>query len=517
MIRFILFNPVLIRELLMGLRSTKLRWFLAVYGLVPFVAIAWVWPSGARFYGGEHAATVWAFFLIAQFFMVPILAPILGAYTVSEEFENRTIEGVWLTLIPPWVTIFSKILSLILMGLIIQTASLPALSLVFYLGGVEPAAVIRGFAAVFLLTLFAMSLAAFFSAYTRRGHLALAMTYLSFPILMGITAMFSFAFSLRTGVWGVLSLLNPVILAEFMLNPSPFLAIIDTSGWLMRAAIGAGMWMLLFGYCTMVVARRPIGETVRKNVKPIDDPERLRQRRYSWPFYIVDPMRRIPPFEDGRNLVAQTEPWVHPFHRSAWSYRFMYPMWFFGILLFFPLFGMGDFAFVWYIQLAIAGLCVVCVNAVSITMDRQTMMLAGLRATLLRPGEYLAGKWLACWKMRRPIILSAIVPMAIGWLLGNLPGVNGPLAIAGWMVSLELIGLFTFAISVFCSKSGSAMALSTLGMMVFLYIHGVAVFSMQTFLLMCFLALIAAVVAAGILIWGTRRMWREEIGPARTL
>src|ERR1041385_5387689 len=91
-----LWNPVLRRELLSGLRSPRARWVLLLYLVVPFVVIAFAWPTNDVYYGGSRVAVqIWYTFLIGQIFLVMLLTPVFAAYSVSNEFEQKTAEFLW--------------------------------------------------------------------------------------------------------------------------------------------------------------------------------------------------------------------------------------------------------------------------------------------------------------------------------------------------------------------------------------------------------------------------------------
>src|ERR1043166_507404 len=133
-----IWNPVLRRELLTGLRSPRLRWILLFYPLGPFAAVASSWPTGASFYGGgDLAIRVWRNFLTTQAVLIILLTPVFAAYTVSSEFEQNTAEFLWTTLVPPGVILLSKLAAVFVLTVALLIASLPALSLIFFLGGVD--------------------------------------------------------------------------------------------------------------------------------------------------------------------------------------------------------------------------------------------------------------------------------------------------------------------------------------------------------------------------------------------
>ena len=89
-----------------------------------------------------------------------------------------------------------------------------------------------------------------------------------------------------------------------------FLANLVVVDWL--DAVAAVVLLLLattlgFLLLACAAARRPIGERGKPSVKPLDDPAALK-RRVRWPYYLVDPLKRLAPVPDGSNALAIQEP-----------------------------------------------------------------------------------------------------------------------------------------------------------------------------------------------------------------
>src|ERR1051325_8609666 len=250
-----LWNPVLIRELLSGFRSPRLQWILLLHLLIPFLVIVAAWPTAAPYYGGSALAVhVWERFFFSQLWLVVLLTPIFAAYVISSEFEQRTAEFLWTTLLPPRSIVWGKLLAVVFLSVSLLIASLPALSLIFFLGGVDVNQLIRGYSFLVAIAVCATAIAVFFSATFRRGHFSLLCTY---ALLAGylLVSLESFHAAAST---------IPVILLLF----------------------GSA---LVFGLLACFAGSRSIGEQAKPNVKPLDDPAALKKRREHWPYYLVDP------------------------------------------------------------------------------------------------------------------------------------------------------------------------------------------------------------------------------------
>ena len=506
-------NPVCRRELLGGLRSAKLRWLMFIYMVAPYLAIVKAWPATYAFYGGSaHTESTWMAYVISQLLMGWLVVPIFAAYSVSDEFENRTAEALWHSMIGPGNIILGKMAAIVLICGLLQLASLPALSLIFHLGGVDVQDMMRWLAGLFLFTLLCIAVATCLSSLTRRGHLALVVAYLALPLLVLITLEVTRTFLLPSGT----QILLPSMAGRWLVVGTPTATLSEI---FLKFSLLLVPWIILFAMLAVVFARRPLTERSRNDAKPIDDPVRLRKRRSSWPYYLLDPLKRPPAIRDDENVVAAVETRVHPLYRSGWKYRALYAI---------PLVALCSFGrpvhwspgdFLWYGNLMVAGIWIALVHAIAMTMDRQLGTFDALRVTPVTPHEYLRGKWLVSMKLRAVFTLVAAVAMAASMASEQDRLAHVPAAALAWWLALETIALMALAISTFCSSTRQAAVWSiglTLLPICSLITLRVSICNPDQDLsgLVSWFAL-AAAVFFGLGVVGVRLMWqREERGQA---
>jgi ABC-type transport system involved in multi-copper enzyme maturation permease subunit len=117
-------------------------------------------------------------FMILQFAVVLVLAPVYAASCITEEKERKTLEHLLATDLSDREIIFSKLLARVAnLGLIVG-AGLPILSAVQILGGIDPGLVLAGFAvtAITMVSLTSLSLLA--SVCAKKSRDAILVTYL---------------------------------------------------------------------------------------------------------------------------------------------------------------------------------------------------------------------------------------------------------------------------------------------------------------------------------------------------
>jgi ABC-type transport system involved in multi-copper enzyme maturation permease subunit len=130
-------------------------------------------------------------FMAVQFVTAVVLTPALTGGALAEEKERRTLEFLFTTDLHSHEIVLGKLLSrLAFLGLLILTG-LPVLSLLEFLGGVDPNLVLAGFAATAMTMVSLASVSLLNSAYARKSLTAIILTYIqmvAYLVLSGIVA-----------------------------------------------------------------------------------------------------------------------------------------------------------------------------------------------------------------------------------------------------------------------------------------------------------------------------------------
>lgn len=174
-------NPVLSRELLVNLRSSRSFYLQAAYvsflGLMVYLA----WPSGE---GGISqvssgaAKRLFDLFFLGQFFLVAMVAPTFAAGTITGEKERKTYEMLLASPLEPMTILVGKLLSSLTYLVLLILSSLPLMILCFLLGGILLSEIARAYLTLILAagTFGLISVAC--SSYFRRTSSALVVSYL---------------------------------------------------------------------------------------------------------------------------------------------------------------------------------------------------------------------------------------------------------------------------------------------------------------------------------------------------
>ena len=174
-------NPVLQRELLVNLRTTRAFVLLFAYnallGLVVFLA----WPQETQLdltRNPEQSRRLIDMFFLGQFILASMMAPSFTAGSITGEKERKTYEMLLSNPLKPSAILLGKLLASMAHLAILIFASLPIVMLCLPLGGMSPYEVMAAYLALILsvVTFGMISLAC--SSYFQRTAAALMVSYL---------------------------------------------------------------------------------------------------------------------------------------------------------------------------------------------------------------------------------------------------------------------------------------------------------------------------------------------------
>lgn len=222
---FRVLSPVLVYDLV---RAARRRRHFVVRGLYVTCLLAVLgWMLLINPYGGINIpvtrmpAFVQNLFLalvVAQFVALTLLTPAFVAGAIAEEKERKTLEFVLTTALGERDVVLGKLASRLAgLGLILL-AGLPVLSLLPFLGGIEPGLVLGSFVATGLTVLSLGSLSIFNSVVFARPRTAVFMTYFgtaAYLILSGTAygLLWAIGFRPAPGLFDVFALGNVFIAA----------------------------------------------------------------------------------------------------------------------------------------------------------------------------------------------------------------------------------------------------------------------------------------------------------------
>lgn len=179
-----LFGPVLFYDMIRLARQGKQVWFRGVYALL-LLFLLFVCFLGSRHTGMSQAQaesylarTFFEWFISSQFVVVLLLTPAYVGGAIAEEKDRRTLEFLLATDLRSREIVLSKFVARLANLTIFLLAGLPLISMIQFLGGVDPLLVQAGFGATALTVVGLGGLSILTSTYFKKPRDAIAVTYL---------------------------------------------------------------------------------------------------------------------------------------------------------------------------------------------------------------------------------------------------------------------------------------------------------------------------------------------------
>ncbi|MCC6697758.1 MAG: ABC transporter permease [Candidatus Hydrogenedentes bacterium] len=418
------------RELLTSLRRTRTLLFVVALLLAAGSVVLLGWPSGnvPSTYVAAVSRQMLFSVSITLFVGCILFVPGIAAYTIVSEREQDTLDALYLTLVRPSGVVSAKALNTVGVYLLLIVGTFPVLATVMFGVGLDwsELAAILG-----LLTGSAACCAmigVLCSCLFRRTFVALVASYVAtVGLLCGPWYFLLFLHLLVTG--RTFYLFNYVGRGigradwSTVFSPLHVLLGIQTqslSAWQLPAALVIqAVFCLVCFFISVRFLRRPAQPRAVSGEKPIEDPKILHARRTQFPFYLVDPLRRKPMIEDGKNPMRVREIRWGLFNRGTVLIRIFYCV--FTVCLFASLFlSMGSGRSVqnslvmWLtIENGLIMLVVCGLTANSFAKEYELGNIDMLRMTLLRPASMVTGKISGSF--------TSLIPIALALGIGSLP------------------------------------------------------------------------------------------------
>jgi ABC-type transport system involved in multi-copper enzyme maturation permease subunit len=466
------FGPVLFYDLVRSTRRGRYAALRCVYAVALFVLLFLFYSrwtntildvlsveSIDRSRAAQFAEEFFHGFMTLQFLAVFALTPAFTAGAIAEEKDRRTLEFLFTTDLHSHEIVLGKLVSRLAFLTLLLLTGLPVLSLLQFLGGVDPNLVAGGFAAVLLTMLSLASLSLLNSAYARKPLTAMFLTYLQMAVYLvasGIAVQFVHRNPARWGA-GDHALLafgaGNLRVAVQQLDAASF-SVGGVSAALPRILGGYALFHGVVAVVSLLGATLPLRRWVRAQAS--------RGNRRA--FVLALSQRRLP--RVGSRPMIWKELFAEPtfrFNRAG----MVITATFVTLCLFFGLFieacsfafglwgdmdvhmnavtrGLGTFI----ACLLLLGVAVRAAGSFSGERDRQTLV--SLLCTPLRAREILGAKWLGSVLVGRLIWVYLLAIWLAALFTGGLHPAALPLLVAAWFcyaAFLASLGLYFSVVS----------------------------------------------------------------------
>jgi ABC-type transport system involved in multi-copper enzyme maturation permease subunit len=397
-------NPVLLRELLVNLRSPRAFVLQLLYVAFLSLVVYYPWPTattGAAQISASHAQRIYDLFFFGQFFLVALMAPTFAAGSITGEKERKTYEMLLASPLQPMTILLGKLLSSLTYLVLLIVSSLPLMILCFLLGGIMLSEIARAYLILILAAgtfgLISVACSSFFS----RTSSALVVSYL---------------------------VVLPLALACLMVTRGEN----TPESVLLRSFVSIAIlppWCLaIWAIVALVVTRRLLRppDVGSEGKEVVDEEQEMKYAigvvidRDLFPDKLFAPAKRTDLMPDGTNPVLDKELRSEIFSQGTLMLRLVIQV---SMLLSIPL-----MAFLLFFKPELAGYYVAYVlvfnllvgpvfSSASITQERERKTLPLLLTTLLGPGKIVVAKLLASLRVSTVLTLLLTEQLLLAYAL----------------------------------------------------------------------------------------------------
>lgn len=320
------------REMVDTLRRGRSFAFVGLLLVVVSLIVALMWPDiwmNAPGMIAMYSRLMVQLLFVALLGGMCLFVPALAGTAIVGEREKQTLEALLLTTLSPGAILLAKLVNALLLYTLVILCMLPVFGTVMFLVGLSVGELVEQMISLYLTTLACASVGLFCSAFFRRTIVALILSYVGMLLVCGgvavllavLASLLSWSetlediYQLYTSYLAQLypplkrALDEPAVLLIGLFTPARVVSVrvlpIPFPVWVSAVfPILVSVVSLLFAWRAL---RRKMPVNRHEQQKVIDDVSQLQARRRHFPFYLVDPLKRRKPIEDGRNPVLLRE------------------------------------------------------------------------------------------------------------------------------------------------------------------------------------------------------------------
>ncbi|MDD3127356.1 MAG: hypothetical protein PHT27_07060 [Candidatus Izemoplasmatales bacterium] len=310
-------NPIFRREFISSARSLKLNLLVGGYLLALGGLLLILWPGGGiQSAVSESSKQIFSLFYSVNLTLMILLVPAFAATSITYEKENNTYPALFTTLLSPFDIMAGKLAASILLLVLVALLSMPIASICALTGGISLMFV---FKLMFLLILTAVTyglIGLACSSIFERSTSAVLINYILIIIFAGATwlpeaLLSSFGF---VEVWQALRSISPYDALYYMLFPDNYkmtmqFELLPGAGFNPYSIFVTSNILIFFSalsvfYINVLKAKKtgalPKGQVYTGFKKAL-------KRKLTWPFYLLDPLKRKKPIRRFSNPVFVAE------------------------------------------------------------------------------------------------------------------------------------------------------------------------------------------------------------------
>jgi ABC-type transport system involved in multi-copper enzyme maturation permease subunit len=299
---FLLGNPIFKREFSGMSRSAKNNIIIAAYLVLLSTALFALWPaSGVHSVASAGGKQIFSMFFSINLTLILLIVPAFSAASITSEKEGNTFSSLFVTLLTPFEIMSGKLFSSVISLVLIVLFSMPIAAICSMTGGISDALFLRMLAVVLLAALSYGVAGLACSSMCERTSSSVVMNYSIIAIFAGASwfpaALLSNLLPAFQPYFQIIRAFSPYDAIFYLLYP-------ETYKLTSRVMMGGGainpftiyiVFSGLFAIISFMIFERSIfrpSARAKIHQEQFTDFRKLVKRKLTWPFYLIDPLKR---------------------------------------------------------------------------------------------------------------------------------------------------------------------------------------------------------------------------------
>ncbi len=295
-------NPIFAREF--GGVSRSLANNVIICGYLAFLSATLIalWPSeGVHSVASAGGKQIFSMFFSINLTLILLMAPAFSAASITSEKENNTFASLFVTLLSPFEIMSGKLSSAIISLLLVVLFSTPIAAVCSLTGGISNILLTKILLVLFLAALSYGVVGLACSSLCERTATAVVMNYSAIAIFAAASwlpsALLSNLLPPLQGVFQIIRSFSPYDAVFYLLYPEAYTLTsrVAITGAINPFTVHLAFAALLTVTSFMVFERsifRPSAKTKAGKGEHYTDFRKLVKRKLTWPFYLIDPLKR---------------------------------------------------------------------------------------------------------------------------------------------------------------------------------------------------------------------------------
>jgi len=294
-------NPILRREFIASARSLRTNFLLWGYLIILSSVLLLLWPGGGiHSVASSSGKNIFALFFSINLTLLILLVPAFSATSITFEKENSTFASLFTTLLSPFEIMFGKLAASISILIFLVIFSVPISSICALTGGISFTFMFKVTSVILMTAVSYGLLGLACSTLCTKSSTAIILNYVLILLFAAVSWLPNVLLSDLIGFQDVLQIIrncSPYDALFFLLYPETYKMSVKTMS--ISGALNPYMIFILISatitFIAFIIFSKNILRPPSKKSKTLDmytGTSKSIKRKLSWPFYLIDPLKR---------------------------------------------------------------------------------------------------------------------------------------------------------------------------------------------------------------------------------